>query len=42
VLISNVGMIEVYATWRAQDHVVLGKWIDKGRVVLISNVAMIK
>jgi hypothetical protein len=42
VLISNVGMIEEYATWRAHDHVVLGKWIDEGRVVLISDVGMIE
>jgi hypothetical protein len=25
VLISNVGMIEEYATWRAHDHVILGE-----------------
>jgi hypothetical protein len=42
VLISNVGMIEEYAMWRAHDHVVLGEQIDEGRVVLISNVGMIE
>jgi hypothetical protein len=42
VLISNVGMIEEYATLHAHDHVELGERIDKGRDVLISNVGMIE
>jgi hypothetical protein len=41
-LISNVGMIEEYATWRAHDHVVLCERIDEGRDVLISNAGMIE
>jgi hypothetical protein len=33
VLISNVGMIEEYATSHAHDHVVLGERIDEARDV---------
>jgi hypothetical protein len=42
VLISNVGMIEGFATWRAHNLVVLGEQIDEGRDVFISNVGMIE